>query len=405
MAGLRRRGWIGVCVLAVMSAEGASWAQQPQPWFPPQPQTAPQQPAPYPPQQPAPYPPQQPAPYPPQPAPYPPQQPAPYPPQPAPYPQQQPYPQRPAPYGQPPPYGQPGYAQQPTPPAPPPPAADSKRGAGEMTFLYGTSIAYGVGSGVWLDALAKASDPGLAFIAPLALGAAMPIGVYFWDDHSPLHRGVPASIATGLTLGAVEGIAISGTQWTYTHDKGNDWGFQTQTTMTWVFATGGGVGGFFFGEWLRPDPRSLGFIASGAGWGAVTGALFGAGIVGSEWKDGASVAGLIGYNAGILATGALSTVYTPSWNAQKWMWIGYGAGVAAGLVVYPFYLASDAPVRHGLVANAIGGVAGLALAAAFTAGMTDDGAAAKTSVFTPPFQIGFAPTAKGGAVVSAYGQF
>ena len=278
-----------------------------------------------------------------------------------------------------------------------------------MTFLYGTSIAYGVGTGIWIDALAKASDPGLAFIAPLALGAAMPVGVYLWDENVTLHRGVPASTALGLTLGAVEGLAISGTQWTFTHDRGRDWGFQTQTTATWVLATGGGVGGFFFGEWLRPDPRSLGFIASGAGWGALTGTLFGAGVVGGDWKDGASVAGLIGYNTGILATAALSTVYTPSWSTQKWMWIGYGAGVATGLLVYPFYLFSDAPVRHGLVANAIGGLAGLALAAAFAGGMSDDeptGPGGKrTKVFNPPFQLGFAPTPKGGAVLSAYGQF
>src|SRR5207237_869932 len=157
-----------------------------------------------------------------------------------------------------------------------------------------------------------------------ALGAAAPIGAYFWDDYTPFHRGVPASIATGLSLGALEGIAIAGTQWQ--HTSGPDtWSFATQTTMTWLMSTGGAARGWAFGEALRPDPRSLGFIASGAGWGAISGTLFGAALggPGSDWKDGASIAGLIGFNAGIVATGALSISYVPSWRTQKYMWYGF----------------------------------------------------------------------------------
>jgi hypothetical protein len=272
-----------------------------------------------------------------------------------------------------------------------------------MTFLYVTSALYGVGSGIWIDALAKISDPGFAFIPPVVLGAAMPIGVYFWDDNTTIHRGVPSSVSTGLFLGAVEGVAISGVQWQYT-GNGTDstWSFKTQTSITWVMSSAGGLGGYAFGEWLRPDPRSLAFIASGATWGAVSGALFGAGVVGGDWKDGSAVWGLVGYNAGIVATGALSTVYTPSYNATKWMWIGYAGGTAAGFLVYPFYLFSDSPVRHGLVANALGGLAGIGIAAAFTARMSDDEPTKPRTAFVPPFQLGVTP-APGGAALSAYG--
>jgi len=235
----------------------------------------------------------------------------------------------------------------------------------------------------------------------------MPIGVYFWDDNTTIHRGVPSSISTGLFLGAVEGMAISGLQWQFTggeNGDSNQWTFKTWTTLTWVGATAGGIGGYAFGEWLRPDPRSLAFIASGSTWGAVSGALFGAGVVGGDWKDGAAVWGFAGYNAGILATGALSTVYTPSYNATKWMWIGYAGGTAAGFLVYPFYLFSDSPVRHGLVANALGGLAGIGIAAAFTARMSDDEPTKPRTAFVPPFQLGVTP-APGGAALSAYGQW
>jgi hypothetical protein len=427
----------------LFTAEGTSLAQgpQPQPYPPPQVQPQPQpypQQQPYPPPQvqpqPQPYPQQQPYPPPqvqPQPQPYPQQQPypqgqpQPYPQgQPQPYPQgqpqpypPQPYPPQPYPQGQPQPYppqGQPYPPQaQPQPyppqqqPPPPPPAADNKRSSGELTYLYITSAAYGVGTGIWIDSLGKVTDPGLAFIAPLAFGVAMPIGVYFLDDNVTLHRGVPSSIATGMLLGALEGMSISGMQWQFTGgENGSDsqWKFHTWTTLTWIMSTGGGIGGYAFGEWLRPDPRSLSFIASGAGWGAASGIMFGAGAVGGDWKDGAAVWGFVGMNAGILATGALSTVYTPSYNAQKWMWIGYAAGTAAGLLVYPFYLASDANPRHGLIANSLGGLAGVGLAAILAGQMTDDEPSGKRA-FNMPFQLGAAPAPGGGAAVTAFGTF
>jgi hypothetical protein len=319
---------------------------------------------------------QQPGQQPPQQQPYQQQPPYQQPQQPYQQPQQQPYPQQPYGQQQQPPYGY----QQPQPYGyqPPPqqvPAQSSERSAGEMGFLYGTSIAYGVGTGIWIDALAGISDPGVAFIAPILAGAAMPIGVYFWDDAQTFDRGVPASMATGLLLGGLEGIAIDGVQWQATGNNGpNTWGFRTQTTVTFLTATGGGIGGYAFGEWLQPDPRSLGFIASGAGWGAIAGTLFGAGVTksGGDWKDGASVAGFVGFNAGILATGALSTAWTPSWKTQKYMWLGELAGTAAASVVYIFYLFSDAPPWHGLIANSLGGLAGVGIAGALTYDMKDD---------------------------------
>jgi hypothetical protein len=426
--------------VALSLVSAIAGAQQPYPQQPAQPQPYPQQtqpaPQPYPPQ-PQPYP-QQAQPYPQQPQqqPYPqqgqpyPQQPQqqPYPQQGQPYPQQpqqQPYPQQGQPYPQQPqqqPYPQQApqyppqqYQPQPLPPPQQPPVpqqpapatpGSQTRGGGEMVFLYGTSIAYGIGTGVWIDALGGVKDPGVAIIAPIGFGAAMPVGVYFLDQNVTLHAGTPAAISTGMILGAFEGMAISGTQWQFTHERSHDWSFGAYSTLTFIGATGGAFGGYAFGEWAHLDPKGLAFTASGAGWGAISGTLLGAGIEnGPDWKDGGSIAGLIGFNGGLVATGAISQVYTPSWYTQKWMWLGYLIGTAGGSVIYPFYLLdpnAKQDIHHGLIANSLGGVAGVALAGALTSGVLDN--AEKSVINDLPFQLGVAPQ-RGGATLQAAGAF
>jgi hypothetical protein len=265
-----------------------------------------------------------------------------------------------------------------------------------MASLYVAGGAYGVFTGIWLDSLFKIHDPGAAIILPLTLGAAAPIGIWAWDEHGgSFRRGVPASIATGTLLGGVEGLAIVGTQWQYTRDEGKDWSFQTQSSVMWLMATGGGVGGWAFGEWVQPDPRSMTFIGSSAAWGALSGGMFGIAVQGrnADWKDGSSVAGLVGYNVGILGGGAISLLHTPSYNSQKYMWAGYGLGALAGCLVFPFYLFVDDPVyKRGLIGPAFGGIAGTAIAGALTWDMRDDdGTLPSNRAWQPPFNVTVTP--------------
>lgn len=390
---LRVKSLSAMAGAAVLAVSQASLAQYPPPQPQPQPQPYPAPAQPYPAPAPAPLPPPQA---------YPPQA---YPPQAYPYPPPQ------QPYGQPPaqPYGQP-YPQQPYPPPygapyPPPyfpPRKPRFRSPGEMAYLYGVSAAYGFGTGIWLDSLVHVTDPGIWVIAPIALGAAAPIGAYAWDYYDEFPAGVPSSIATGLLLGGVEGIAIDGLQWQLTGNGGpNTWGFSTQTSVTFVTATAGGVGGYLFGEYMRPDPRTLAFIASGAGFGTAFGVLFGSGVASGDWKNGAAGWGFAGYNVGILATALLSTQYTPSWRTLKWMWIGDLLGTLATTPVYLFYIGSSADPRHGLIANALGGAAGLALATVLTMNWKDPVTA---DGWTPPFQMALSPT-QGGAALTAMGQW
>jgi hypothetical protein len=370
-------------------------------------------------------PPAQPYPAQPYPAP-PPGQPYPAPPPGQPYPPPaQPYPQpapgqpvppygQPAPYGQP-PYGQPGYGQPPAPypqpyppPAPAQPAPSQYRSPGEMAYLYGIGIAYGAGTGIWLDSLANVgtNDVGVAIIAPLVFAAAVPVGAYVWDANDEFGRGVPSSIATGLLLGGVEGMAVSGLQWqlsggAYPAKNSGQWNFPVWSTLTFLGATGGGIGGFAFGEWAHPDPRTLAFISSGAGWGSIAGAMLGGGFASDTpyVTNGMAIGGFLSYNAGIAATGILAASgYTPSWASLEWMWLGEAIGSVATTPIYLFYLGK--PAQHGMIATGLGGLAGVAIAGVLTANLTDS---PSTSSWVPPFQIAVAPIGNGGAELTAAG--
>jgi hypothetical protein len=292
---------------------------------------------------------------------------------------------------------------------PAPPAVSAYRTPGEMAYLYGTSIAYGAGTGIWLDALAGVGDPGIAIIAPIALGIAAPVGVYIWDANDELGKGVPSSIATGLLLGGIEGVAVSGLQWQMTGGtnpgpNSGQWSFGGWSTLTFLGATGGGIGGFAFGEWLHPEPKTLAFISSGAGWGSAFGAMFGGGTaspnVSSAW-NGAALGGFISYNAGIAATGFISIGYTPSWESLKYMWLGDILGTVATTPIYLFYINSQ-NAYHGLIANSLGGLAGLGLAAALTANLQDSPSSAS---WTPPFTLAVMPSPNGGAQMTASGMW
>jgi len=284
---------------------------------------------------------------------------------------------QPAPgYGQPAPgYGQPapGYGYQQPYPAP---TRSTKRTTLEMGFLYGVSAAYGVGLGIWFDAEVGIKDPGVALITPAILGVGAPVGAYFLDDPE-MERGMPASIAAGLALGAGEGIGIASYQFV-TADKADAWGFRGLSRATALGATLGGIGGYALGYFQAPEPQSSVLVSSSAMWGTAIGAMFGYGAsakgVGYGLaNDSAGLGGLIGYNVGMVAAAAVSLVYVPGWSQLGWMWGGAGIGAAVSLPVYLFYAGKDGPpAKRGLLFTATATTLGLAAGAVFASGAAGD---------------------------------
>lgn len=266
------------------------------------------------------------------------------------------YGQPPPGYGQPPGYGAPGYGY-----APP---AKAKSSPLEIGYLYVTAGAFGVGTGIWVDALAGIDDPGLMLLPPAILGVAAPVGVFFLDKPA-MPRGMPSSIATGMIVGAGLGLGVTSTQWVRA-DEANEWSFTALATSEVVGSALGGAGGYFFYRWLKPEPLTNAFVASSIAWGTILGSELGGGISEGTWgetNDTMALGGLIGFGAFLGGSVALSPVWTPSQDQLGWMWGGLGIGTAASLPVYLFYAGSDYDPRRGLIFQSVAGGLGLGVGA------------------------------------------
>ena len=275
-------------------------------------------------------------------------------------------------YGQPgygmPSYGSPGYGQ-----APPPYQNQEKVSTGlEMGYLYGTSVAWGVGTGIWIDAEAGIGDPGLMLILPGVLGAAAPVSVFLVDRfafRNGMPEGLPSAIATGLVAGAAEGLGIASYQWVATEEE-NAWGFKGLARSEVIGSTTGGLAGVALYYLLEPVPETNMYNSSSLVWGAMIGSLFGGGASNRTWgvytNDGLSMGGLIGFNVGLAGSVATSIFWTPSWDQIGWMWGGMGIGMVASLLVYIPYAASpNYDARRGMIFQGVAGTAGLILGAIF----------------------------------------
>lgn len=260
-----------------------------------------------------------------------------------------------------------GYAPPPPGYYPPPgaPGKTKKDSTGlEVAYLYGTAIAYGVGLGIWLDAEFEIEDPGLMLIMPGVLGLAAPVGVYVLD-HPPMPEGMPSAIATGLAIGAGEGLGFASYQWV-TADEPDELSFKWLARAEVIGATVGGAAGFVGYYFLKPSPKTNMLLTSSVVWGSVLGSEFGGGASNGDWgetNDSVSLGGLIGFNVALAGAAGLSTVWTPSWDQLGWMWGGLAIGTAVSLPVYIFYAGSDYDARRGLIFQGVAGTLGLAAGA------------------------------------------
>jgi hypothetical protein len=232
--------------------------------------------------------------------------------------------------------------------------------------------------GIWFDAEAGIDDPGLRFVAPVAMGLAAPVGVFFADRYSTMPKGMPAAISAGLLIGGGEGIGIWALQFT-SESEANAWGFKGLSRSMALGSTLGGGAGIALAYYGEPSPKTSVLLASSCLWGAVIGSMVDYGATPSspeksqsesfgDHNEGAALGGLVGYNVGLGAAAAVSAFYVPSWTQIGFMWVGGGIGAAAGLPIYLAYANSDKPAKRGLIFQGITTGLGIAAGAIFSSG-------------------------------------
>jgi hypothetical protein len=222
--------------------------------------------------------------------------------------------------------------------------------------------------GVWIDAELDLDDPALLLIPPTLLGVAAPLTAYIVERRRPSPRGLPGAVAAGIVIGAGEGLGFASLQMVTSDDP---WGFAGLTRSVAIGSTLGGIGGYAVGVLQEPSPNISAFATSGVVWGTLIGSAIGLGASEEDIdfcraNDSMARGGLIGFNAGLVATMALSTAFVPSLDQLSWMWLGGGIGALASLPVYLFYIGDDTPpAKRGLLFTATAATVGIVAAGTF----------------------------------------
>jgi hypothetical protein len=151
----------------------------------------------------------------------------------------------------------------------------------------------------------------------------------------------------------------------------NAWGFTGLSRAMVLGSSIGGVGGYVVGVLQEPSPNISAFASSGVVWGSLIGSAVGlgaseAGVGFARSNDSMARGGLIGFNAGLVASMALSTAFVPTLDQLSWMWLGGGIGALVSLPVYLFYVGEGGPpAKRGLLFSATATTLGIVAGGVF----------------------------------------
>lgn len=251
----------------------------------------------------------------------------------------------------------------------------SRRTGDEIASLYGYSVVYGLGTGLWIASLSEPDSPAGVILPALGLAGLSAGVVATLDRGKGMSYGVPQSIQAGLTLGFLQGVFW--TSWNQARVRSDkEWEVKTVTTLLWGASTAGAVAGGVLGSRYGTTPGRASFVSSAGLWTGTVGGLLAAAVTADEESskrddNGLLVAALglnLGAGLGVWQAGSVS----PSIARVRFIDLG---GVAGGLVVGGLYLAASDQNSsdRGLAGmTALGMAGGLGLAFQLTRGMEAD---------------------------------
>lgn len=280
------------------------------------------------------------------------------------------------------------------------------RSRDEIVSLYGSSIVYGLGTGVWLDAAIPVEGSGPAVLLPIGTAAAASVvGVAFLDSGRGLRYGVAQSIVSGMYLGLEEGVVLSA--WNNSREGSHTMKPGAIATVIWGTSTAGAVAGAIVGTTVGTTPGRASWVGSTGLWtglfvGSVAGAFNGGGNATDPLLGTA-----LGLNVGVVGGMLSADAVSPSIARVRYLDLG---GLCGVLLLDGVYLAatgdrSDARAASGLAA--LGMAAGLGVTWAATHDMPQDrrDRRAPTAAETPVANVSPMLTPmQGGAVLGLQGQ-
>jgi hypothetical protein len=247
-----------------------------------------------------------------------------------------------------------------------------ERSTDEIAQLYANSVAYGIGTGLWIDAHTNPWASSGPTVLPLLLGAGAAVGtVALLDIGHPLHYGVPQSIVSGMYIGFEDGLVLG--LWGLSQN-GSRWSGTTVADVTWGLATVGAVGGGLLGTALGTTPGRASFVGSCALWTGVVSGFAAAALTGAGQDGGTNglLAAEIGLNAGAIAGFVAAGPVSPSIARVRFLDVG---AIGGWLLFGGLYLAASNSQADGRVFSAmtaLGVASGLGVVWAATSRMPAD---------------------------------
>lgn len=192
------------------------------------------------------------------------------------------------------------------------------RSGAEVAALYTTGFLYGVGTGVWIDALIDVNDARVGVWIPLLLAGAGIGAAYLLDNPTHIQPGRATAINTGLLLGITAGAGV----WV-THDVATEnWRAATGSSVMWTSATLGMGLGYGIAALTDSSAASANFALSLGVWGAALGLING-GIAGADNLGAFLLGGEVVGTAAALATAG---ILKPGPYQSRWLDLGVIAG-------------------------------------------------------------------------------
>lgn len=235
-----------------------------------------------------------------------------------------------------------------------PPTLDARRATFEAVTFYGSTIAYGVALGLWVDALAGLDEPLTLPWLP-AVGAAAGAVTAWAVDRRPLRAGLGASVNAGLVAGVLVGTGLA-----MELTASRPWqDVPLASSVMLGGATLGLAAGVGLGLAVRPRPGTAAFVVSGSVWGTTLGLVTGIAAQSDRHLGLFALSGtVLGATAAMITSGALE----PTPAQTRWLDLGaLGGGLLGfGLGLLLFEASSPPAARMAVTELGIlgGGVAG-----------------------------------------------